>query len=66
MEMRADKGGERVKLFEIYFHDLTEDAQRRYLEFQGVQKPEELNADLFPIFVLEREEVEDENVCVPV
>lgn len=45
-----------MKGFEIYFYDLTEDAQKRYLEFQGVEDPSELNADIFPICVIERGE----------
>ena len=43
-------------LFEIYFDDLHEEAQGRYLEFQGVEDPDELNAETAPICVIEREE----------
>jgi hypothetical protein len=43
-----------MSLFEIYFSDLNEEAQRKYLEFQGVEDPAELNAEYSPICVLER------------
>ena len=42
--------------FEIYFGDLTDEAQRGYLEFQGVNDAAELNVEHFPICVLEMEE----------
>jgi hypothetical protein len=41
-------------IFEIYFSDLTEEAQKRYLEFQGVDDPAELNAEYSPLCILER------------
>lgn len=44
------------KKLEIYFDDLNDQAKKRYLEFQGVEDPSELNADIFPIFVIESEE----------
>jgi len=37
------------ELFEIYFWDLTPEAQKRYLEFMEVSDPKELNEDVFPI-----------------
>jgi len=43
------------KIFYIYFRDLNEDAQRRYLEFRGIKKPEDDNLDVFPICVIEKE-----------
>lgn len=43
-----------MSLFEIYFSDLNEEAQRRYLEFEGVEDPAELNAEYSPVSVLER------------
>jgi hypothetical protein len=43
-----------MTLFEIYFCDLDPDAQKRYLEFEGVSDPAELNAEYSPICVLER------------
>jgi len=60
---RGFKGGERMLVFEIYFDDLHEEAQRRYLEFQGVEDPAELNAELSPICIIERsddDEADDE------
>lgn len=35
--------------FELYFSDLSEDAQKRLLEAEGVSDPKELNWDVFPI-----------------
>ena len=62
--LSADRqGGEMMSLFEIYFYDLKEDAQKRYLEFEGVDDPSELNAEYSPICVLERsddDEADDE------
>lgn len=43
-----------MAVFEIYFDDLHEEAQRRYLEFQGVEDPAELNAEFSPICIVER------------
>ena len=40
---------------EIYFDDLTEEAQKRLLECAGVEKPEDMNWDVFPITVIEFE-----------
>lgn len=42
--------------FEIYFEDLTPDAQKRYLDFMQVESAKELNMDMpgvFPITILE-------------
>jgi hypothetical protein len=44
--------------FEIFFADLNEEAQKRYLEFQGVSSPEDLNADLAPIAIVDKAEEE--------
>jgi hypothetical protein len=48
-----------MALFEIYFADLNDEAQKRYLEFEGVDDPSELNAEYSPISVLERDDDED-------
>jgi len=45
-----------MKSFEIMFDDLTEEAQARFLEFQGLESPEDGNYDIVPIAVLELEE----------
>lgn len=48
---------EKSETFEIYYDDLNEDAQKRYLEFMGVSDPKELNMDIpyaFPISIIER------------
>ena len=47
-----------MKSFEVFFTDLTPDAQRRYLEFQGVQTFEELNCDILPIAIIDKDESE--------
>ena len=39
---------------ELYFSDLNEEAQGRYLEFQKVEDPAELNAEVLPICIIER------------
>lgn len=45
-----------METMEIYFSDLNEDAQKRFLEFEGISTPEEGNydSDIVPIAVLER------------
>jgi hypothetical protein len=35
-----------VKSFEIHFSDLTDDAQKRFLEFMGMKDPTEGNYDM--------------------
>jgi len=45
-----------MKSFEIYFQDLNEDAQKRYLEFQGVSDPLDLNPTLAPIAIIDKED----------
>ena len=39
--------------FKLYFEDLTPEAQKRLLETAGVEKPIEMNWDVFPIAVIE-------------
>ena len=51
-----------MAVFEIYFDDLHEEAQGRYLEFQGVEDPAELNAELSPICIVERSDDDEANV----
>lgn len=41
-------------ILEIFFSDLTEDAQRRLLEFEGVESPEEMNWDVVPLAIFEK------------
>lgn len=38
--------------FEIYFSDLTEEAQRRLLDAFGITDAKEANWDAFPVIVL--------------
>jgi len=47
------------RIMEIYFFDLNEDAKRRYLEFEKVESEDELNHEILPLCILNREE-EDE------
>ena len=48
--------------FEVYFDDLHEEAQGRYLEFQGVEDPAELNAEFSPICIGERSDDDEADV----
>ena len=45
-----------TKEFEIYFTDLTPDAQKRILEFEGVKDYKDLNWNTFPITIITLEE----------
>ena len=49
-----------MAVFEIYFSDLTEEAQKKFLEVEGIENPEEANYDVFPIASIEIEEEENE------
>lgn len=58
-------------MFELYFRDLTPEAQERFLEFYRVYDETEYNWDLFPIATFEVPEevdfeggVEDEQVSL--
>ena len=44
------------KDFEIYFYDLTEDAQKRLLEEAGLKDESEANWDVFPVAFVPIEE----------
>lgn len=44
---------------EIYFSDLTKKAQDDLLECFGVDTPEEMNWDVFPLAEIHKEEVLD-------
>lgn len=41
--------------FEIMFSDLTEEAQKRLLKFEGINTMGDANWDVFPISIIERE-----------
>ena len=45
-----------MSTFEIMFDDLTEEAQARFLEFQGLEGPEDGNYDIVPIAIVDLEE----------
>ncbi len=38
---------------ELYFQDMTPEAQERYLKLQGITDPAEGNFDVYPIHVFE-------------
>lgn len=45
-----------METFEIMFDDLNEEAQRAFLEFQGLESPSDGNYEIVPIVELEKEE----------
>ena len=42
-------------MLEIYFSDLTEEAQKEVLKFYGIETEAEANLDTIPLFALEKE-----------
>jgi hypothetical protein len=51
-----------MRLFEIYFNDLNDEAKENYLDFHGVKDPAELNAEFSPICILERSDDDEAHV----
>lgn len=51
-----------MKMFEIMFDDLSEEAQRRFLQFQGLEDPADGNFEICPIAIVELTE-EEETEC---
>jgi hypothetical protein len=49
-----------MKTFEIMFDDLKEEAQCRFLEFQGLQDPADGNFEVCPLAIVELEDIESE------
>jgi hypothetical protein len=45
-----------MRSFEIYFNNLNEKAQKEYLAFQEVSDPSELNHEVSPIAIVDRED----------
>ncbi len=45
-----------TKIFEICFDDLTEEAQGRFLDFQGLDEPEDGNFAMCPIAIVNLED----------
>jgi len=45
---------------EIFFGDLTAEAQKKVLKFLKIRAPEEANLDVFPLFVLPRPEYNEQ------
>jgi len=54
-----------MESFEIFFHDLTDDARGRYLKFHGVTDPDEINADMSPICIIDLDRLADDGFCGP-
>jgi hypothetical protein len=52
-----------TRTFEIFYHDLNEDCKRRFLEFNKVSDPDEMNADISPIYTVELEDMPEEEVA---
>ena len=48
------------RTFELYFTDLTEEAQEELLRKAGVESPEDMNWDSFPITTIEFEGDDDD------
>ena len=50
-------------IFELYFDDLTERAQKELLELAGVERPEDMNWDVVPVSTFEvyAEDEDEEN-----
>jgi len=49
------------KEFEIFFHDLKVECQRDFLEFAGIEKPENGNFDIFPLAIIPKGEDEEKS-----
>jgi len=45
--------------FEIFLSDLNEEAQKRYLEFQGVESADDLNGDLCALAIVDKSDEEE-------
>ena len=45
-----------MKTFEIMFDDLTDEAQQRFLEFQGLDNYQDGNYDIMPLAIVDMEE----------
>ena len=41
-------------VFEVFFNDLTKEAQEAILKFYGLENPSEANWEYYPLFTLER------------
>jgi hypothetical protein len=45
-----------MRTLELFFNDLTPEAQKKYLKVQGVSDPSELNWEVNPIAIIEVED----------
>ena len=50
-----------VHQLEIFYSDLTPEAQERYLKFFQLESEKDNNADIIPIFMLDRSDIEWED-----
>jgi len=50
--VRVERAGTSTRI-EIFFHDLSEEAQKALLQAFNVGSPEEMNWDVLPVDVLE-------------
>ncbi len=48
--------GRKMESFEIMYNDLTEEAQQRFLEFQGLDCSEDGNYEYAPLAIINKEE----------
>lgn len=51
-----------IRTMEIYYDDLNENAQARLLVFEGVESPDELNWEISPLCILERENEDEDGI----
>ena len=49
-----------MRTLELYYNDLTPEAQKKYLKVQGVSDASELNWEVSPIAIIEVEENPEE------
>jgi len=52
---KSKKVNEDVESFEIHFDDLSDEAKKEFLEFQGMKDPSEGNFDVLPIAIVDKE-----------
>jgi len=44
-----------IKSFEIYYNDLSEEAKKEYLKFEGVEDESDLNHEITPLAIIDLE-----------
>lgn len=48
-----------LKMVEIFWEDLTKEAQKKVTEVLGISDPREYNWDVFPLAIVTKEEEEE-------